>query len=459
MNIFQLVLKQMRQRALGTWLTLLSVMLGVALAIAIMLLRRESGALFGQKDYGFDVLIGKKGSGTQLVMNTIYHLDVSPGNLPYSLYQDMLHSPAYRPYVKLAVPYVVGDSYQGKYSIVGTTPSLFGYGDDGVKLPDEKVLAYRSDPDQRYVLAQGRDFVPDKFEAVIGSEIAQKTDLKLGSTFKATHGFPTPGQTPDIHPTVWTVVGVLAPTHTASDRVVFIPHKSLYTIGEHSIGMLYQMYLRKHMTPPPQDADPDTIKVYTQDPDGTFHLLLDPDAWEVSAILVQARSDFAAQRLMYDVNNQNEAMAVNPASVMRQFFTQFLSAPALVLLLIAALVTVVAAVSILVSIYNSVSARLREIAILRALGATRARVLVLICLESGLIGLFGGLAGLVAGHALGAVGSFYFNRVVGQGINWTRTDRYEWLYLVGVVVIALVAGLVPALKAYRTPVATNLVSG
>ncbi len=73
MNLFQLVLKQMRQRALGTWLTLLSVTLGVALAITILILwYREAGNLFGQKDYGYEVLIGKQGSGTQLVMNSVY---------------------------------------------------------------------------------------------------------------------------------------------------------------------------------------------------------------------------------------------------------------------------------------------------------------------------------------------------------------------------------------------------
>jgi putative ABC transport system permease protein len=444
----------MRQRALGTWLTLLSVTLGVALAIAILILRRESGALFGQTEYGYDLILGKKGSGTQLVMNTVYHLDVSPGNLPFSLYEQMLHAPQYRQYVRLAVPYVVGDSYLGKYSIIGTTPNLFGFDDDGNPLPDEKVMEYSTD--HRYKIAEGKDFLPHKFESVIGSDIAKQTGLKIGVTFRATHGFPKPGVEPDIHPTVWTVVGILAPTHTASDRCVFIPYESLYTIGEHEMGMLYQLYLKKGLPPPPQNADPDNVKVYTQDPDGTFHLLLDKEAWEVSAILIKGRSDYAAERLMYNLNNLDEAMAVSPALVMRQFFTQFLSGPTLVLLLIAALVSIVAGVGILVSIYNSVSARLREIAILRALGATRARILLLICVESGLIGLFGGILGLFFGHALAAIGSFYFNEVIGQRINWVATDRYEWIYLGSVIVVALIAGLVPAMKAYRTPVATNL---
>ena len=458
MNIFQLVLKQMRQRALGTWLTLLSVTLGVALAVTVLILYREAGSLFGQTDYGFDVLIGKKGSDTQLVMNTVYQLDKSPGNLPLSLYKDLLHKRQYRQYVKLAVPYVVGDSYLGRYRIVGTTPDLFGHGDDGQKLPDAKVMEYR--PDKRYQIASGQDFAPDKFEAVIGSDVAKQTELKLGSTFRATHGIPLPGEKPDIHKTIWTVVGILAPTHTASDRVVFLPYESLYTIGEHEIGMLAQMYIRAGKPPPPSNADPDTVKVYTQTDDGRFHLLptFPEEAKEVSAILVKARSPFAATSLMYEMNNGDAAQAISPAGTMRQFFETFLKGPTYVLLAVAILVTIVAAVGILVSIYNSVSARLREIAILRALGATRVRVLSLICIESMLIGVGGGLLGLLAGHALAGGASYYFNQYVGEGIHWARTSWVEWAYLAGVVVVALLAGLIPAAKAYRTPVATNLVA-
>jgi putative ABC transport system permease protein len=456
MNLFQLVFKQMRQRALGTWLTLLSVMLGVALAVAIMICYREAGSLFGQKDYGYDIIVGKKGSDTQLVMNTVYQLDKSPGNIPYSMYEAMKDPRKFGREVRLAVPYVVGDTYQGQYRIVGTTPSLFGFGDDGQKLDPKRVLEYR--PGKRYELAEGHDFGPNRFEAVIGSDLVKLTGLKIGSKFQATHGMPRPGETPDIHPEWWTVVGILKPTHTANDRVVFIPFTSLFTIGEHSAGLKAQYYIAKGLPPPPMDVDPDKIPVYTMNADGTFNLLVPKDQWEVSAILIKARGAFPAQSLMYTLNNGPNVMAVNPASVMRQFFDTFLKGPTLVLLLVALLVTIVAGVGILVSIYNSVSARLREIAILRALGATRTRVLLLICVESGLIGLFGGLLGLLAGHGLAAIGSFYFNRYIGEGINWVSTDRFEWIYLAAVIVIALIAGLVPAMKAYRTPVATNLVA-
>jgi ABC-type antimicrobial peptide transport system permease subunit len=79
--------------------------------------------------------------------------------------------------------------------------------------------------------------------------------------------------------------------------------------------------------------------------------------------------------------------------------------------------------------------------------------------EAGLIGLIGGIIGLIAGHVLGAAGSGYLERTIGEGINWIVIGPEEWIYLLAVVVLALLAGLVPGLKAYSTPVATNLVAG
>jgi putative ABC transport system permease protein len=182
--------------------------------------------------------------------------------------------------------------------------------------------------------------------------------------------------------------------------------------------------------------------------------------WEVSGVYVKSKGPIQAENLVYHINNGliPEAIAVNPGPVMRTFFNTFLQPSTMLLLLIAVLVSVVAGVGILVSIYNSVSARNREIAILRALGATRRRVLLVICVEAGLIGLVGALLGWLLGHLLGAAGSAAMRDYLGQRFNWAAVTRWEVLYVVGVVVGAVLAGLVPALKAYRTPVATNLVA-
>src|SRR4051812_43159486 len=136
MNLLQLVLKQMRQRSLSTWLTMLSVLLGVALAVAIMILRREGQNLFAQTDFGYDILVGPaKGSPLQLTLNTVYHMDVSPGVIPFALYEEMARKtppppgkPDYRPWVRIAVPFMVGDSFRGR-RIIGTSPQMFAYDD------------------------------------------------------------------------------------------------------------------------------------------------------------------------------------------------------------------------------------------------------------------------------------------------------------------------------------------
>jgi putative ABC transport system permease protein len=470
MNYFQLVLKQMRQRALSTWLTTLSVMLGVGLAIAIMVMGRETENLFGQNDYGFDAIVGKKGSQLQLVLNTVYHMDVSPGNIPFTIYGRLLKGGDLFPYVRLAVPTVVGDTYRGQYRIVGTLPKLFGYDDLDQPLPDDQIMDYR--PARHFRIDQGKIFASNKFEAVVGSDIPRLTGLKLGDIFQATHGTPAPGQAPDIHMQKWTVVGVLAPTHTANDRVLYIPLLSFYTIAEHGAGLIAQQQLRDGTTavtaapdtdektePPPDANGIEHFRDYDYDTHTqTLKITIPPEAWAISAILVQSRGGVTEQSLVYDLNNGTDVMACNPAEVMRGFFDVFLKPTRQMLMIICSLVTVVAAVGILVSIYNSVSARLREIAILRALGATRQTILTLICLEAGTVAFIGSVLGLVAGHAVSGIGSVYMQNTFGESLNWLRVSPLEIFYVAGVVILAAVAGLVPAVKAYRTPVATNLVA-
>jgi putative ABC transport system permease protein len=594
MGTLRLILKQMRQRALGTWLTLLSVLLGVALAIAILLMRDAGQALFGQTEYGYDAIVGIGiGSPTSLVMNTVYHIDKSPGNIPYYVYE-LLNTQSrargtefdFHKKIRLVVPTAVGDTYKGR-AIVGTLPKMFvslhpledqiqgvleqqksiedaakdhpaaqwpadlatrqsalepliaqikqhvietdqqtvplvlpppadgsapkyKYGDPAYPLCDQAVqelhaaaiaitekksteaiahqdnvysllrqvhdavsaatgpLEYR--PEKSFELAEGRIFHPWKLEAVLGSEVAQKAGLSLGSLFQATHGSPPPGEIPDIHPEKWRVVGVLKPTHTAADRCLFIPLISFYCIAEHGASLPEQERAREGQAmkgtggEPPPDYHLASGKELLPDlPDSKDYISLDLPTrdWAVSAILIKARGDVAAQQLLYYIGNGGipEVEAVNPAQVMRQFFDIFLKPSAQILLLISLLVSIVAAVGILVSIYNSVSARTREIAILRALGATKGRVLTLICAEAVLIGLAGALAGLVVGHIVGAIVSGYLNATFGQGFDWWSVRLDEWLFVLLVGAIAFLAGLVPALKAYRTPVATNLIAG
>lgn len=472
MNLFQLILKQIRQRSLSTALTIFSIALGVGLAIAILILQRESGSLFGQTDYGYEVLAGVKGSGLQLTVNTVYRIDRSPGNIKYEVYEKLLKDRLYRQDVRVAVPQCVGDSYKGR-PIVGTTPQFFGYDDAGQRVEvkegePSKRFEYR--PGRSFEFAQGTVFREDRFEAVVGSDVPKMAGLKLGDEFHATHGFPQPGQTPDVHEETWKVVGVLAPTHTAADRCVYIGLTSFYTIFEHAEAELAREATREGKPQPaaaPKQEDHDHAghdeheeKHYIVAPDGTIKLDKEVlDAREVSAILIKSRGGLNAMNLIYNLNLTPDVMAVNPAGVMREFFSNFIAGPSMLLLVIAILVIVVASIGVLTTIYNAVAARTHEIAVLRALGATRNRILVMVTAEATLLGVVGGAIGFLLGHALAAGGSVFMQRTFGEGINWAGVSLPELGCLVGTAVLAFVAGLVPALKAYSTPVATNLAGG
>lgn len=499
MNLFSLILKQMRQRALGTWLTTLSVTLGVALAVAILLVQQGGAKLFFQSDFGYDLIVGPaKGSPLQLVLNTVYNIDRSPGTVQYGVFEQIR---ANRQVVRRAVPIAVGDTVEG-LPVIGTTPALFGYADDGTRLA-EGFFQYRKN--KRHELAEGVMFHPEKFQAVVGSDVLKRLGKKMGDTFQITHGNPTEGAAKDIHEEKWTIVGVLKPTGTAADRGLYIPLISFYAIPEHEDALEQMAKLQGIVVDPNAPAPAPTTQEAHDDHAGhdhaapsaegasaaaahaaepkdahaghdhsghdhhghshetayhlhgdLIHLDLPKEKWQLSAILVETRSPPLAMGLQWAINNRPEATAVNPASVMREFFSTFLAGTTRVMLMLSVLVTIVAAVGILVSIYNSVAARSKEIAILRALGATKTKILSIVVLEAAAVGLLGALLGLAGGIALGAVASAYLQTFMGEGFNYLAIGQFIWLYILGTVTLAALAGLVPALKAYSVPVATNL---
>jgi putative ABC transport system permease protein len=502
MNVLELVLKQMRQRALGTWLTTLSVVLGVALATAVLVFQREGKRMFVQSDFGFEVLVGPtRGSPLQLTLNTIYNLDVSPGLLDYKVFEDLVRN---RGTVRQAIPIAKGDTYAG-LPIIGTVPRMFNYTNDDSDTGPQPIITDEANPNRQasweyrigrsFKLETGAMFHPRKFQAVIGADVPRLARINIGDRFKATHGNPGPNETPDIHDQEWTVVGRLERTNTAADKAIYIPLMSFFAIGEHEEAVETVNRLRagadiSRLGSPGGLTRPTTATAPAASPapapaadagqyrmDGDYIVLnLPKEEWLLSAVLVDVRSAPLAFSLMYAVNNSNKASASNPAQTMRSFFDTFLTPSSQVLLAVAGLVSVVAAVGILVAIYNSVSARTREIAILRALGATRARVLSIICLEAGLIGVIGTVFGVLAGLLLVTFASGWVPANLGQiqAFRWESVysvDLFGWastafqgrirvpvelLYLAGVVVLSVLAGLVPALKAYRVPVATNL---
>jgi putative ABC transport system permease protein len=570
MNLFTLILKQMKQRLLASTLTILMVTLVMALAASVLIAYRQSESLFGQTSFGYNLLIGVRGSKIGLVMNTVYGMDVSQGNIPYSVYDNLKRNG--REYgLRSAVPFMVGDAFKGN-RIMAVGAEMFGL-DSSSAQPIDANITFRYDATKSFTFAQGKAFHPRKFEAVIGSEAARESDIKMGDKIWLEHG----GQATDIHDERWTVVGILDKTNTAMDRTIFIPLLTGYAVPEHEHALVQMSEIGAKAQPlipdagpAPETPSPELPKVVPHDhdgdgksdhtdaehdhaattksavphdhegdgksdhtdadhdhaattksavphdhdgdgksdhtdaehdhaattksavphdhdgdgksdhaahehhdhdhekswefipgTDGEISVRLPKDEWQISGIFVRtvSQGNYLA-KLHYDTNfdQRSTAMAVYPPYEMRQFFDRFLTPATLVLLGICVLASVIAAMAILVSIYNSIVGRRREIAIMRALGATRTKILLLVCLEAVMIGVVGAVLGVVVGHVIAFVGASYAQaRFGGSGFSF-GLDPAVVYYALGIVVLAFLAGLVPALKAYETPVADNLVT-
>ena len=126
------------------------------------------------------------------------------------------------------------------------------------------------------------------------------------------------------------------------------------------------------------------------------------------------------------------------------------------LTLLAWLVAAVASGSVLVSIYNSMSARARDLAILRALGARRRTVFGAVVGEAAAIGLLGAAAGFAvyAGLAVSVASVIRAQTgVVLEPLQWNPVFWWGPAVFTG---LAVLGGVVPAIKAYRVPVAETI---
>lgn len=398
MNLGTIVLRSLRQHALSTVITAFSIALAGGLLMAVWVVKTEAQRNFSQVNAGFDAVLGPRSSKLQLVLNSIFHMEASPGLLAPADVEDIRKHPA----VLHAIPIAVGDNYYG-YRIVGTLTNL---------LTDVEYT-----PGKRYRLHSGRVFDPTLREAVVGSFAAQKLGLKVGGTFQPFHGlnFDPKSQ----HQETYVVVGVLEPSNTPTDRVIWIPLSGVQLMGGHDAALSSQ----------------------------------------VSAVLIKLRGGAQTGfRLdtMYNKQGDRLTFAWPIDTVMTQLFDK-IGWFDKILALVAYLVALVAAGSILASIYNSMNERRRDIAILRALGARRGIIFGTIVLESATIATLGMVAAFFVYAAIVGTAAAIIRSQTGVVLNAMAFHPVMIWATGGMIALGALAGVVPAWKAYRTPVAENLV--
>jgi putative ABC transport system permease protein len=453
MSLWKIAWRSIQQRSLASLLTAISMALGVMLVVAVLVIYSVVQQAFHRGGEGYDLIVGPiKGSNLDLVLTNVFYVGTPITTLPYSVYQELYQGEIGLNKVRMAVPICLGDFYQDK-RVVGTTPDMF----------DE--LTYYGD--QKYEFAEGKNFGwKDHFDGVAGAAAAKQLGLKVGDKVRPTH---EAGAKSDDKHGAFTIVGILKPTGTPNDNALFVNIEGFYRVGGHA-GKVGQALLEtKPETKPAEKGEhksgaqpttqPETKPETNAEEHHDEHNEAIPDSQkQVSAVLVCTRKELQTRDLKKEINKRKDAQAAIPSEEISKLFEAVIGNIEVVLLVFAVMIVLVAGIGIMVSIYNSMNDRRQEIAIMRALGARRGTVMMVILLESILLSLGGGMLGLGLGHGLLTVAGPWIAEKVNLPLSMLQFRAVELVLIPGLIGLASIVGYLPAVAAYRTDVGKSLMA-
>lgn len=408
MNPLPMVRADLRALRGTAWAIIALVALAVAIGVAIgaqeRALRRSSAV--AAED--FDLLIGAPGSQTQLLMSAIY---LQPDALPL-VDGRLLNTLAKDERVVAVAPIAFGDISRG-YAIVGTTVDFAGrWG--------------------RLQPSEGRLFAREG-EAVLGADVA----YRLGDTIAPSHGVlghtVRPGQVDEEEAGHrheghgYVAVGRLPRLGSPWDRAILVPVESVWEVHGLANGHAAE---------------------------GVIGLPFDGQKIPgVPALVVKPRSVAGAYALRSQYR-QGGTMAFFPAEVLVSLY-RALGDVRDILVIASALNTVLILAAVLLLLIAVAGLRRQRYAVLRALGAPRAYVLLVVWLGMATLIGAGCLAGLGVGALLTIAASGAVEAQTGLRLAFALESREIMLVALLFAIGSLIA-LLPALMSYRAPVVAGL---
>ena len=397
MTTVALALRYLWSRPLAALLNLLLLTLGLASITFVLLASEQIDRAFQRDLAGIDLVVGAKGSPMQLILAGVFHIDVPPGNIRL----DEVQALGKRPEVAKLIPLSLGDAFRG-YRIVGTTGDyLSHYG---------------------VTLAQGQPW-SRPMEAVLGAQVAQATGMKTGTSFVGSHGLGASGHEHGDDP--YRVTGVLAPCGCVVDRLILTATESVWQVHEKSMAT--------------DEEDRQALQAER----------------EVTIALITYKSPLAAASFPRWVNSATDMQAAAPAVEVSRLL-RMLGVGSEVLRGVGAVLLLTAGLSVFIAFWTAVRERRADLAMLRMLGATPAKVASLLLCEALWLALLASLLGLAAGHGLTALVGYLLEAqrsLPMTGRIWVPAEA--WVPAAAVTVATL-AALIPVISAYRVDVAQLL---
>ena len=401
------------------WSTALLALLAIAMSVALILtvekIRRDARSSFTQTVSGTDLIIGARSGSIQLLLYSVFRIGNATSNISWESVEEIKERKA----IDWVIPISLGDSHAG-YRVLGTNHDYFEH----YRYADKRLLSF----------ASGKRF-EDVFDAVIGSEVARQLGYQIGQEIVVAHGTGSVALVEhDKQP--FRVSGILEPTGTPVDRAI---HVSLEGIEAMHIDWRNGATVKGEGTPA------DVIR----------GMELEPAA--VTALLVGLKSRAAVFREQRAINTYRAEplLAILPGVALQELWG-LVSVAEIALLIVSVIVVIAGLVNLMSVLLAGLNERRREMAVLRSVGARPVHVFLLLCIESALLALGGIIAGLLLHYLIVGVGAVYLQERFGLAVQLGLPQNAEIKILIGVALAGLIAGMIPALQAYRKSLADGL---
>ena len=443
-------------KPLNTILSVILLMSSVAIITVLILLEKQFEEKFNSNIDGVDLVMGAQGSPLQLILSSVYQVDAPTGNISYDSAKVWMKNP----FVEKAIPLAFGDNYRG-YKILGTTHDyLEKY---GAKISEGKLFEHN-------------------FEVVVGSDIAQKLNIKVGDKFFGSHGDAAEGEVHENQ--AYSVVGIASKTGKVIDNLILCNIPSVWQMhvgheghdheenaenpahGEE--GHVHHDDEDEHDHIHDENCNHDHEHITENPPhghEGHIHddhendLTIDEPGMEITAVLLKFRNKMGIVTWPRIIAQNTKMQVASPAIEVNRLFKLFgIGIDALRYLAYG--IMLISGISIFIALFNTLKERKFEFALLRVSGAGRFKLLSLVMIESLLLCVVGFLFGTILGRIALMLLSNSAEDDFKMSFNpyefiW---DKEGILFLL-TIFVGIIAALIPAIKAYNLNISKTLANG
>ena len=385
--MLKFALKNMAIKKAKIILIVISVVISASVAILAYNVSEQVDDGFKSTAGYYDMIIGPSGSSTQLAMNTMFFTEKPLGTISYE-YVESLEADTR---VNKVVPFTMGDSYNSA-KIVGTTPDFL----EGKELSRGEMFS-------------------SAYEAVVGSAVAKKYSLEIGSSLVTSHGLSEGGHKHESTPL--TVVGILDETQTAYDNVVFTAVDTVWATHGHS-----------------------------EEHEGEEHEEHEEHG-EICAILVKTKSFNYYNQIKSEYGENASLLVINPSEVLREVLENVdMSSKIVYILCVIILIMNIFIISV-ITLLNMYDSR-KEISLMRLIGVGMNKINLLYIIQNGIIGIISTLLAFATSRlCLIMMGEFVAS--MGIVLNSSQIYPFELVIMAVVFVISVLPTVVCTLNMSR----------